>query len=147
MRKAFTVLGALAMMLAVVAPAQASDFSAAATCSGNGGTFKKSVGGVGELRIDFSGGSNTACFHHIGAAANKPAETAVEIFKCTQTSGEGQLGCTYTAYDSDGPGNWSQFAGPATVTGTSNVCVLATGYIKWGGRTYSVDSGRQGCPN
>ncbi|GGM78150.1 hypothetical protein GCM10011609_12410 [Lentzea pudingi] len=145
MRKAFTVLGALAMALAVVAPAQASDIGTAASCGGSE-TYKASVGGVGQLKIFYSGGSNNACFYHIGAAAGKAAETFVDIYKCTETSGEGQAGCTFSQYDSDGPGNWQSYAGPATVTGTANVCVLATGYIKWGGKIHEVYSGRQGCP-
>ncbi|WP_394616326.1 hypothetical protein JNUCC0626_42760 [Lentzea sp. JNUCC 0626] len=148
MRKVFTVLGALAMMLAfVVAPAQATEFGAqAGSCSGSV-TYQRSVGGVGQLKIFYSNGSNSACFYHIGAAAGKAAETYVEIYKCVETSGEGNPNCTYTSFDSDGPGNWKEYAGPVGVSGTANVCVAAFGYIVWGGAVHAVDSGRQGCPN
>lgn len=149
MRKAFTVLGALAMLLAVVAPAQADVGAAAYSCSGSN-TYTGSVGNVGQLKIFYSsanGGTNTACFYHIGAAAGKVARTFVEVARCAENSGEGNAVCTYKSWDSDGPGNWKELAGPVGVTGTKNVCVAAHGWIEWGGYRYGVASGRQGCPN
>jgi hypothetical protein len=149
MRKTFTVLGALAMLLAVVAPAQASDLgTTAVACSGNP-IYTGSAGGVGQLKIFYnstSGGTNSACYYHIGAAAGVPAQTYVEIARCTETSGEGTKACTETAVDTDGPENWSKFAGPVGVVNTNNVCVRAYGFILWNGVFREVDSGRQGCP-
>ncbi|MGW6446135.1 hypothetical protein [Lentzea sp. NPDC055074] len=149
MRKAFTVLGALAMLLAVVAPARADVGAAAFSCSGSN-TYTGSAGGVGQLKIFYSsanGGTNTACYYHIGAAAGVPAQTYVLIERCAETSGEGVKSCTTTALDEDGPGDWSKLAGPVGVVNTARVCVRAYGFILWNGVFREVDSGRQGCPN
>lgn len=140
---------ALATSLNVVAPTAAQ---AAASCSG-AITYSKTIntsGGspIGELTIYYNssnGGTNSACFYHRGAAYGVAAATGVRIWRCAESSGEGQSACTVTASSTADNGNYRYYAGPRAVTGTANVCVWASGHVTWKGVLYPVVSNRRGC--
>ncbi|MFF7865364.1 hypothetical protein ACFZCT_02715 [Streptomyces qaidamensis] len=88
---------------------------------------------VGELTIYYNssnGGTNSACFYHRGPSYGVAAETYVAIYRCAQTSGEGQMCRNTTAGDID-DGKYAYQAGPVGVTGTANYCVGAQGWIEW----------------
>jgi hypothetical protein len=127
----------------------AAPSQAAVACSGTV-TYSKSypaTNPVGELTIYYNstnGGTNSACFYHRGAAYGVAATTEVQTFRCAERSGEGQA-CTATASSSVDRGSYRYYAGPRGVTGTANYCVAAYGEIVWGGSTYWIRSGRQGC--
>jgi hypothetical protein len=131
----------LAMGVVSAAPA-----SAAVSCSG-AVTYSDTISSVGELTIFYNssnGGTNSACFYHRGAAYGVSAQTYVRAYRCVETSGEGQP-CTIDRSSSPDSGNYAYYAGPRGVTGTANRCVAAIGYIDWGGYSYLISSGRQGC--
>ncbi|MFI8890060.1 hypothetical protein [Streptomyces paradoxus] len=88
---------------------------------------------VGELTIYYNssnGGTNSACFYHRGPSYGVAAKTYVGIYRCAQTSGEGQTCRNTTPGDID-EGNFAYQAGPVGVTGTANYCVGAQGWIVW----------------
>ncbi|AOS62658.1 hypothetical protein [Actinoalloteichus hymeniacidonis] len=151
----YSLLAAVGIMLTMggftTASANTSENpeTAAVSCSGHITYSRTHPSGLGELVIYYNssnGGTNSACFYHRGAAYGVPANTSVQIVRCTQTSGEGQA-CTADQTSRRDTGNFSFYAGPVGVTGTAARCVAAAGYIDWNGVRYSMSSGRQGCPN
>jgi hypothetical protein len=87
-------------------------------------------GVVGNLTVYYNstnGGTNSACFHHVGKSYGVASLTFVQIHKCAETSGEGRS-CTLRAADTDF-GEYAYHAGPVGVTGTANACVMVEGYI------------------
>ncbi|MGW6647448.1 hypothetical protein [Streptomyces iakyrus] len=136
-RRALVLLASLAALMSanLLAPTPAQ---AATSCSG---TVTHSqpikIPGrstvVGELTIYYNssnGGTNSACFYHRGPSYGVAAKTYVAIYRCAQTSGEGQTCRNTTAGDID-EGKYSYQAGPVGVTGTANYCVGAQGWIEW----------------
>lgn len=139
------------VMFAGVEVALAAPAQAAVSCSGTlsySETINKVGGGsIGELAIYYNttnGGTNSACFYHRGVAYGVVAWTSVRAYRCAERSGEGQP-CTITASSTADSGNFAYYAGPRGVTGTADYCVAAVGSIDWGGYTYVISSGRQGC--
>lgn len=134
-----------AFLVVTGAPSQA-----AVACSGTvAWTYEYPVSNpVAELTIYYNstnGGTNSACMYHRGSAYGVATRTSVKISRCAETSGENTLPCTVTASSTTDNGNYAYYAGPRGVTGTANNCVWAYGEIEWGGTTYWINSGRQGC--
>jgi len=137
-----TLAGATVLL---AAPAQA-----ATSCSGTvtySDTVSRSGSVIGELVIYYNtsnGGTNSACFYHRGVSYGVSAYTSIQILRCSQSSGIGQI-CTPTQNSVPDSGNYAYYAGPVGVTGTANYCVSAIGEVWWGGTGYSIDTGRRGC--
>ncbi|MET7525366.1 hypothetical protein ACFYSJ_33745 [Streptomyces sp. NPDC005248] len=139
-RRALVILTTLASLiganLLISTPAQA-----ATSCSGTV-TSRESFsypgeGVVGELTIYYNssnGGTNSACFYHRGQSYGVAVNTYVSIFRCSQTSGEGQTCKNVTGGNTDS-GKYASYAGPVGVTGTANYCVGAIGWLEWHGTT------------
>lgn len=142
---AFVIMASLiGANLVMSQPAQAA--TTAISCSGTvTARYYASypgVGVVGELIVYYNsanGGTNSACMYHRGPAYGVASDTAVNISKCSETSGEGR-GCTRIGYDQD-RGNFSSYAGPAGVTGTANNCVAVTGWVGYRGVLISAGRG------
>ncbi|MET7893632.1 hypothetical protein [Streptomyces mirabilis] len=148
-RRAMVFLSSLVMLtgatLFLASPAQA-----ATSCSGTvtyDGTVSRSGSVIGELVIYYNssnGGTNSACFYHRGVSYGVAADTSIQILRCSQTSGTGNV-CNPTASSLDDRGSYSYQAGPVGVTGTASHCVSATGGIVWGGTDYYIETGTRGC--
>ncbi|WNO66223.1 hypothetical protein OG830_21250 [Streptomyces sp. NBC_00121] len=142
-RRALVILTTLASLiganLLISTPAQA-----ATSCSGTV-THRQSFsypgeGVIGELTIYYNssnGGTNSACFYHRGQSYGVAANTYVAIYRCSQTSGEGNECHNVTAGTPD-EGRYASYAGPVGVTGTANYCVGAIGWIEWHGTNIGV---------
>ncbi|MEV6624350.1 hypothetical protein AB0M83_44275 [Amycolatopsis sp. NPDC051106] len=151
MRRIAKTVGSILAVLGIVlttGAVTAAPANAAVSCSGTK-TYNDSRGalGLGELTIYYNsadGGTNSACFYHLGALYGVAAETYVRIERCVETSGEGQY-CTPDRSSSPDTGNYKYYAGPRGVTGTAHRCVAAVGWVYWGGEYYGISSGRRGC--
>ncbi len=151
MRRIAKTVGSILAVLGIVlttGAVTAAPANAAVSCSGTK-TYDSSSGtlGLGELTIYYNssnGGTNSACFYHLGATYGVAAETWVKIERCVETSGVGQL-CTPDRSSSPDTGNYKYYAGPRGVTGTANRCVAAIGWVFWHEEYYVIDSGRRGC--
>lgn len=148
----FIVRRVFSMVLALVAVASvmtigAPAAQAAGSCSGTIIYSQVQSSGLGELVIYYnssSGGTNSACFYHRGAAYGRSAPTFVQIYRCEERSNEGAH-CTRGSAPDTNSGDFSYHAGPVGVTGTANYCVEAVGHIAWGGENHWIYSRRQGC--
>ncbi|ASO19393.1 hypothetical protein FHR81_001660 [Actinoalloteichus hoggarensis] len=132
--------------VAAAAPVSDGPSTAAVSCSGHV-TYSETRPNIGRLVIYYNssnGGTNSACMYHNGSNYGVAAPTDVQIWRCTQSSGEGQP-CTADKASPKDSGNFLYYAGPVGVTGTANRCVRALGHVAVGPRNYIFDSKRQGC--
>ncbi|MBB5920629.1 hypothetical protein FHR81_001659 [Actinoalloteichus hoggarensis] len=117
-------------------------------CSGWVTYSERLANGLGELVIYYKssdGGTNSACFYHLGKMYGVAAPTAVRIERCLETVGAGAPGCTRDFPADVDSGNFSYYAGPVGVPGTADRCVRAVGEIVVDGRRHHIDSYRRGC--
>ncbi|MFE3855575.1 hypothetical protein ACFXPN_31125 [Streptomyces griseorubiginosus] len=149
LRRSMVFLASLATLIGATV-FLASPAQAATSCSGTvtySDTVSRSGSVIGELVIYYNtsnGGTNSACFYHRGVSYGVAASTSIQIYRCSQTSGIGQV-CTPTQNSLPDDGNYAYYAGPVGVTGTANNCVAAIGGIIWGGHDYYIETGRRGC--
>jgi hypothetical protein len=135
-----------------LAVAAAPEASAAVSCSGTityDHTYDVGGSPVAEMTIYYNstnGGTNSACFYHLGAYRGKAEDTWVQIHRCTQHSAPAGSTCTIAASSRKDEGNYQYYAGPVGVTGTANYCVAAEGYMDLGGGGFiAVGTGTRGC--
>lgn len=103
---------------------------------------------VGLLSVYYSpanGGTNSACFRHANRTVGVYYTTWVTIYLCAETSGNGSYGCSVVTSQTDS-GYYKSFAGPVSVNGTAQYCVVVEGGIAMD-HFYSRISPRVGCPN
>ncbi|NEB05646.1 hypothetical protein [Streptomyces sp. SID13726] len=149
LRRAMVFLASLATLTGATV-FLASPAQAATSCSGTitySDTVSRSGSVIGELVIYYNssnGGTNSACFYHRGVSYGVTAYTSIQIYRCSQTSGTGDV-CNPTQNSLPDDGNYAYYAGPVGVTGTANYCVSAIGSVTWAGRGYSIETGTRGC--
>jgi FlaG/FlaF family flagellin (archaellin) len=141
--RAFKKLAAVAATLVItavgllVAPSPAS---AAYGCSGSV-IDSYAVGTLGKVYLYYSsadGGTNCAAtVATTGTSVKK--EMYIRIAKCTQTS-PGSVCNIPGGWDDVDSGNFYEYAGPASVTGTANNCIFVFGAINYNGNYASGGS-------
>jgi hypothetical protein len=144
---------AAALLVALVTGIGAVPASAAPTgvlpgmpaCSTNDlvGRFTAGGGGLAELDLYWDGTHKTNCVKmvHLGASYGHAAFTEVEIYTC-QTDTAGQVCYVISEippYHGSDYGNYSSYAGPASVTGAGH-CIYAAGFLTWNGTTYEIET-------
>lgn len=129
----FSLMGA-SLFISPSAQAVPTAISCSGTITANYPVSYPGDGVVGNLTVYYNstnGGTNSACFHHVGKSYGVASLTFIQIHKCAETSGEGRS-CTLRAADTD-HGKYAYHAGPVGVTGTANNCVMVEGYMYYRG--------------
>lgn len=109
------------------------------TCSGTI-VYRQTVGErgkpAGELFVyakPGNGGTMIACFKHVGMTKGKRLPTAVTVIGAKQPP-------RTPAVQVIAHGNFRSWAGPAVIAGAKGQCVVASGSVKYAGKTYVVTS-------